>query len=203
MNNGLYEMVKISSNSKAAFPFPGPRIVVVGATGSGKTTTAAQLARILGKPHIELDSLHWQPNWVMMERETFRQLVAQALSGQDWVIDGNYSKARDLIWGRATTIVWLDYSLPVILWQLTWRTLKRVLTREELWNGNKETLRGAFFSKDSLFLWAISHHPRYRRMFPQLFDSPEYAHLQVVRLRTRRETAAWLKGLEEKSINEN
>ena len=185
------------SNLTAAFPIPGARIVMVGVTGCGKTTTAIHLSRILAIPHIELDSLHWQPNWVMTERQTFRQLVAQALSGSGWVTDGNYSKARDLIWARATTIVWLDYSLPVILWQLTWRTLKRIITREELWNGNRETLRGAFFSKDSLFLWVLQTYPRYRWTYPHFFASPENTHLQVIHLRSRRETAGWLRQLEE------
>ena len=155
-----------------------------------------QLARKLRLPHVELDALHWGPNWVMTEREPFHRLVSQALSGPGWVTDGNYSKARDLIWGRATTIVWLDYALPVILRQLAWRTLKRVITQEELWNGNRETLRGAFFSKDSLFLWALQSHPRHRRTYPQLFAMPEYAHLQVVHLRSRKETGEWLKRLE-------
>jgi adenylate kinase family enzyme len=174
---------------------PGPRIVVVGVTGSGKTYTAVQLARILGYPHVELDSLHWQPNWVMTELEPFRALVAQALSGPGWVTDGNYSKVRDLIWARATTIVWLDYSLPVILWQLGRRTWKRVLTREELWNGNRETLRDVF-SKDSILFWALKTYPRYHQTFPQFFASPEHAHLQVIRFRSRRETAGWLKQLD-------
>lgn len=186
-----------SSNLKPAFPFPGTRIVVVGVTGCGKTVTAIQLARVLAIHHIELDALHWQPNWVMTELQIFRQLVVQACSGPAWVTDGNYGKASDLIWARATTLVWLDYSLPVILWQLIWRTLKRVITREELWNGNRETLRGAFFCKDSLFLWALQTHPRYRRAYPLAFASPENAHLQVIHLRSRRESADWLKQLEE------
>ena len=176
--------------------FPGPRIVVVGTTGSGKTTTSLHLARILGIPHIELDALHWQPNWVAMEQEPFRQLVTQSLSGPAWVTDGNYSKARDIIWSRSTTIVWLDYPLLVILWQLTWRTWKRVISGEELWNGNRETVRGAFFSKDSLFLWALQSHPRQRRLFTNYNTTPEGAHLQMVHLHSRRETAQWLSQLE-------
>ncbi len=196
MYNSQYDMAQSTFDLKAAHPIPGPRIVVVGVTGCGKTTTALHLARILGFPHVELDALHWQPNWVMTEREPFRLLVAQALSGPNWVTDGNYRKASDLIWARATTIVWLDYTLPVILWQLTRRTLKRVITREELWNGNRETLRGAFFSKDSLFVWALQTYPRYRKTYPQFFARPENDHLQVIRLRSRRETAGWLKRLE-------
>jgi adenylate kinase family enzyme len=183
------------SNLKTALPIPGPRIVVIGVTGCGKTTTALQLARILAIPHVELDALHWQAGWVMTETETFRQLVAQALAGPAWVTDGNYSKAQDLIWARATTIVWLDYALPVILGQLVWRTLRRVITREVLWNGNRETLRGAFFSKDALFVFALQTYPRNRKKFPLAFARAENAHLQVIHLRSRGETRKWLEGL--------
>ncbi len=185
---------------RESFPIPGPRTVVVGVTGSGKTTTSARLARILAVPHIELDALHWQPNWVMMETEAFRQLVTQALSGPAWVTDGNYRKARDLIWARATTMVWLDYALPVILWQLTRRTLIRIITREELWNGNRETWRGTFFSRDSLFLWALQSHPRQRKTYPQFLASPENAHLQLIHLRSPRETNQWLSQLEQQFV---
>jgi adenylate kinase family enzyme len=179
---------------------PGPRIAVVGVTGAGKTTTSTCLARVLAIPHIELDALHWKPNWVMAEREDFRQRVAQALSGPAWITDGNYRKARDLIWRRATTLVWLDYPLPVILWQLTWRTIRRIIAREELWNGNRETLRGAFFSKDSLFLWALQSYPQQRREYPQDLVSAEYAHLQMIRLRNRRETNAWLDQIKRQKV---
>jgi adenylate kinase family enzyme len=171
---------------------PGPRIVVVGVTGSGKTTTATHLARLFGIPHVELDSLHWLPNWVEMETGAFRQSVAQALSGPAWVTDGNYGKARDLIWSRATTLVWLDYPLPQILWQLWVRTLKRIITREMLWNGNRETFRGAFFSRDSLFLWALKSYPKHQKRYPELLACPEYAHLQMIHLRSRQETENWL-----------
>jgi adenylate kinase family enzyme len=112
------------------------RIVVVGTTGSGKTTLAAAIAARLGIPHIELDALHWEANWTEAPTDVLRDRITRALSGAAWVVDGNYGKVRDLFWSRADTVVWLDYSLPVILWQLAGRTLKRVVTREELWSGN-------------------------------------------------------------------
>ena len=181
--------------STLAESVPGPRLVVVGVTGSGKTTTAMRLARLLNIPHVELNSLHWLPGWVEMETGAFRQSVAQALSGTTWVTDGNYGKARDLIWSRATTLVWLDYPLPLILWQLARRTLKRIITRETLWNGNRETFRGAFFSRDSLFLWALKSYPKHRKRYPALLASPEFAHLQMIHLRSRQETENWLNQL--------
>ena len=170
----------------------GQRIAVIGTTGSGKTTLARELARRLGCPHIELDALHWEPNWAEAPREVFRARVNAALLDETWVVDGNYSKARDLVWSRADTLVWMDYSLPVIFWRLWWRTLRRVVTREELWGGNHENTRNAFFSRDSLFLWVLTSRPRHRRDYPALLQRPEYAHLKLVHLRSQRETDKWL-----------
>jgi adenylate kinase family enzyme len=179
------------------FQIPGPRISVVGVTGSGKTTTAARLSSIMGIPHVEIDSIHWLPGWQEMDLEPFRDAVARAASGPTWVIDGNYSKVRDLIWDKATTLVWLDYALPVTLWQLLKRTIHRTHSKEILWNTNRETWRGAFFSRDSLFIWAFKSYPKHRKQYPLLVADPRYAHLQVIRLRTPRQTTAWLTWLAE------
>ena len=39
------------------------RISVVGSSGSGKTTVARRIAEALDAPHVELDELHWGPDW--------------------------------------------------------------------------------------------------------------------------------------------
>lgn len=168
------------------------RIVVVGNTGSGKTTMARTLAAGLSLAHVEVDALHWEPGWVMAEPATFRERVDAATAGERWVADGNYSAVRDLLWGRADTLVWLDYPLSLILWRLLRRTLHRTLSHEELWNGNQERFFAQFFTRDSLFLWALKKHWRRRQEYPVLLARPEYAHLCVMRLRSPREAERWL-----------
>jgi adenylate kinase family enzyme len=171
-----------------------PRVTVVGISGSGKTSLARSLARRLGVPHIEFDALFWGPGWQPVAREQFRAQVAAALAAPAWVTDGNYASVRDLVWPRATTLVWLDYPLPLVMWRLARRTLRRIISAEELWNTNRERLRENFFSRDSIFLWALTSHPRHRREYPVLLARPENAHLAVVRLRSPRETERWLAG---------
>jgi adenylate kinase family enzyme len=168
------------------------RINVVGTTGSGKTTTARQTACRLRLPHVELDALHWDPNWTEAPLAIFRERIAQALAGDAWVVDGNYSKARDLIWSRVELVVWLDYPLAVIMRQLVWRTLRRTLLREELWNGNRERFRDALFACDSILWWALTTHRRRRAQYQALFAQPAYAGLAVVRLPSPRATRDWL-----------
>lgn len=137
------------------------RVVVIGTSCAGKTTFARSLANALTLPHIELDTLFWQLNWVARPSEEFRALTAEAILGDCWGTDGNYGIVRDLVWSRATMVIWLNYAFPIILWRAFTRTVRRVLTRKELFSGNRESLRMAFFSRESIVWWGITtFHPR-------------------------------------------
>lgn len=172
----------------------GQRISVVGTSGSGKTTLARHIAQRLAIPHVELDALHHEPNWTQAPTYVFRQRVERSLSGDNWVVDGNYSKVRDIVWSRADTVVWLDYPLPVTMGRVVRRTFRRVVTQEDLWNGNRETWQ-MMFSRDSIILWALTTYRKNREQYPILFKQPEYAHLKVVHLHSPQATNAWLKNL--------
>lgn len=168
------------------------RVVVIGTTGSGKTTLARELALALGAEHVELDAYRHGPNWTETPDDDFVRRIGRALSGERWLADGNYSVTRGTVWPRATAIVWLDYTFGVVFWRLLLRTLRRGILRETLWNGNKENLFEHFFTRNSLFLWAIKSHWRRRRTVPSELAEPQYAHLRVVRLRSPREASRWL-----------
>jgi adenylate kinase family enzyme len=85
----------------------GQRISVVGTTGSGKTTVARQISGCLKLPYIELDALYWDENWTGVSDPIFRERFISAVRAEQWVIDGNYSRIRSLVWDRADTVVYL------------------------------------------------------------------------------------------------
>lgn len=174
---------------------PGQRIIVVGTSGSGKTTFAEQIADRLQIPHTELDALQWEPNWTPADPEVFRSRVDQATAGDRWVVDGNYSKVRDLTWGRADTLIWLDYSFPITFYRSVKRTLSRIITRQELWSGNRETLKN-LLGKESIVLWMLRTYPQRRKEYPVLLGRSEYAHLQQIRLVSPKASSEWLSGIE-------
>ena len=130
-------------------------------------------------------SLHWLPNWTEVEPAEFRAKVAAAIDGDRWVTDGNYySKARDLIWPRLTDVVWLNYPLPLVFFRALRRTLRRSVAGEELFAGNRESLRRSFLSTDSILLWVLRSHGRNRRRYREVFDSgadPALRYFELVR----------------------
>lgn len=165
--------------------------VVASASGNGKTTLGRELARRLDVPFVELDALVHGPGWEETPDDALRAEVEPIVAGDGWVIDGTYrSKLGTLVLDAADTVVWLD--LPVRVWlpRLVRRTWRRVRRREELWNGNRESLRSAVWGRESLFVWALRSHVRRRREWPEALRG-----LPVVRLRTPAEVERFLAGV--------
>ncbi|MBX3499230.1 MAG: adenylate kinase [Alphaproteobacteria bacterium] len=168
---------------------------MVGTTGSGKSRLAERLAPLLDAEHVELDALFWTPGWRPVLAELFRQRVDAATSGGRWIVAGNYGQVRDLVWGRADTLVWLDFNLPLVLRRLALRTVRRVVTREELWNtGNRESLRGAL-GRQSILRYALRTHRANRARFAADLADPRYGHLAVHRFDDPRALQQWVERL--------
>ena len=168
------------------------RVVVVGTSCAGKSTFARALAEASACPRIELDALHWGPNWQPKPAEEFRRLVAEAAGSEVWVADGNYGAVRESLWPRASAIVWLNYSYPRVLWQALARTVKRCITREPLWHGNRESVWRSFFSRQSILVWVSTTYHRRQREFAALRASGRFPHLTWFEFRHPRQAQQWL-----------
>jgi adenylate kinase family enzyme len=171
------------------------RISIVGSAGSGKSTLAGVLCARLHSPLVELDELYWRPGWQPTPAEEFQAKVAAALADERWVVCGHYRSVRDLVWGRADTVIWLDYPLPLCFARLLRRTWQRVVTQETLWGGNRESWRTQLLSRESLLLYTLRTHRRRQREIAAQLAGPAYAHLAVLRLRRSQEAAALLETL--------
>ena len=172
------------------------RVAVVGPSGSGKTTFARSLSRVLGVPHIELDAHHWGPNWTPRPAEEFQASVQRAVSEDRWVSDGNYSAVRDRVWRRATALVWLNYGYPLVFARAVSRTFSRIVTREKIFAGNRESLR-QILDPDWIPWWVVRSFWRRRRLYAELLRRPEYAHLRVLEFRNPVQASGLLASLGE------
>jgi adenylate kinase family enzyme len=159
---------------------------MVGVSGSGKSTVGRDLAARLGVRYTELDAIFHQPGWTPLDREEFRRRVSAITSGDGWVIDGNYSAVRPLVWERADTVVWLDLPRRTVMRRLVWRTIRRAAGKTELWNGNRERWRNLFTwdEQESVISWAWHRYPAYRERYAAAAHDRAYAHLRFIRIAT-------------------
>jgi adenylate kinase family enzyme len=168
----------------------------MGGSCSGKTTVSRRLAAALGVPHIELDALHHDPGWQEVSADVFQARVRAAFEAapDGWVADGNYrSKLGSLVLERADTVVHLDPPLPLTFGRALRRTIGRTVTREELWNGNREQLRH-LLTRYWIPWWVLRTHRHYAREIPSRVA--EHGHLELVRLRSDAEVERWLQSIQ-------
>lgn len=170
------------------------RILVLGRTGSGKTTLARELAAAIGMPHVELDSLLFEADLSRAPLDVLRARTSEAIAAEQWVTDGNKRAVRDLVWPRADTVIWLDYPFYVSVWRLAKRARSRTsrISAQAAESGDRSGVPKQMAKAAKGVLTALRSHRGQRREYPQLFAQPANRHLAVARLRSPRATREWL-----------
>ncbi|MFI7072959.1 adenylate kinase [Micromonospora sediminicola] len=138
------------------------RILVYGVYGAGKSTLAQRLAERLDLPWCPVDDLLWQPGWVEVPVDEQRRRIEAVCRRDRWILDGAYHGWRDVVLARADLVVGLDYPRRLSFWRLLRRTARRLVSGEEICNGNRESLRSVV-SRDSVLVWHVAAFGRARR----------------------------------------
>lgn len=165
------------------------RVVVIGSTGAGKSTLARQLAARLGLPYTPTDPLYWGENWRRVPLTVVHLRIAVVTAQPQWVVDGNFDDAREVVWGRADTLIWLDYPRRVVWSRLVRRNLGWWLSGKPTWSGNRMTLKMAL----SGIRHGLRGYGAKRRAYPDALQLYQNAH--VLRFRRPQDASVWLAGL--------
>jgi adenylate kinase family enzyme len=168
------------------------RYLIHGVTGSGKTTLAAEISARTGIPWHSMDELTWEPGWIEVPDAVKRERAAAVCAQDAWVMDTAYSAWLDIALERAHVLVALDYPRWLSLARLMRRTLKRVVDKQLICNGNTETWR-QMLSNDSIILWHFRSFSRKRAGIQSWLREPPGP--QVVHLTSPRATQRWLESL--------
>ncbi len=163
------------------------KIIVLGCPGSGKSSFARKLRDMTGLPLHYLDRIWHKPDRTTVSREGFDAALAEILAGEEWIIDGNYSRTIEPRLAACDTAFLLDYPVDVCLAGAAARVGQ---VREEMpWT--EETLDPEFaqYIRD----FAADQLPRVYQLLAQYGEGRE-----IVIFRTREETDAWLRLYEER-----
>jgi len=170
------------------------RVNVIGASGSGKTSVAEAISAAWNLPHIKLDALRFGPNWIEDPDEIFEDRVAAAAAEDRWVMDGNYTAVRPLIWERADTVIWVDLDKGPVMRQVIRRTFRDWARGIGNLPGNRERLRNVLKPGHPI-RWSWSNHARFRKREAEWLSDPAWAHLKAVHLRSCQDVDTFLRAI--------
>jgi adenylate kinase family enzyme len=168
------------------------RVLVMGSSGSGKSTFARKLAGMCGLPFVSIDQIYWQPGWREPKPEEFTARMTCEAEKPAWVIDGNYTSrgAGELRRARADTIVWFD--LP------RWKCMVSVLRRSATGYGRvrPEMAPGCPEKFDLVFYRYVWNYRAVQRPKLLAYFSQLRADQQLVAFTTRAQATDFLARLE-------
>ncbi len=163
------------------------KFTVVGSSCAGKTTVSKVIAEKLDIEYIGIDYISWLPNWVTIPEEDLRRIINETTSANSWVIDGNYSRFHDLTLNRSEAIIWLNYSFMRVFSRSLYRTIKHVITQEEIFPGCKGYFFRSFCTKDSIIWYVIKTWKKKRNKYRKIFDEKVFGDKEYIECNNQKE----------------
>ena len=172
------------------------RIIVIGSSGAGKSYFSRRLGEILDIDVIHIDKIYWQPGWIEPAKDEWNARLREVLSGDSWIIDGNYGGTLEMRLAAADTAIFLDTSRLLCIW----RVIRRVITFR---NGSRPDMAdGCDEHFDWKFLaWIWQYPKRSRPRIEKILRDTETGKT-VIRLRSRDEIAAFLQSADKMIQND-
>ncbi len=85
------------------------KIIVLGCSGSGKSTFSVKLFEKTKIPLYHLDNVWWNPDRTHITRDEFDTKLDEILSHDSWIVDGDYSRTYEKRIQACDTIFFLDF----------------------------------------------------------------------------------------------
>lgn len=176
------------------------KIIIVGCSCTGKTSTGRLIEKELGLPHTDIDDLFWKPDWNGSTDEELSSKLEEVTSKEKWCLVGNYGRTNHITWPKADLIVWLNFPFPVVFRQSLYRTLKRIYTGEDICNGNKETFFKQFFTRESIIWWVIKTYKTNFERYNTRKKEKTYGDLPILEFYNHYEVRDWVESLKNQKL---
>ena len=91
------------------------KIIVIGCSGSGKSTFARKLSALVNIPLYYLDMLWYKSDKTTLLREDFDEKLRNLMRKSEWIIDGNYQRTLEMRLKECDTVFLLDIPTDICL----------------------------------------------------------------------------------------
>ncbi|MGH1404665.1 MAG: topology modulation protein [Alphaproteobacteria bacterium] len=169
------------------------RICVIGCGGAGKSTFSRKLHHLTGTPLIHLDTLFWTEGWIEEDKNIFHNKLNHALSGERWIIDGNFHNTMPQRFAQTDTIIWLDYSTLRCLYGVIKRIMKdHGKTRTDMAKGCREKFDWPFLT------YVLRFRTKTRPKIVTILDT-HAKHCKILIFRAPNDMNLWLKNYDKQN----
>lgn len=165
------------------------KVLIIGSSGAGKSTLSVRLGKIIGIEVVHLDRLHWKPNWTEPAKDEWKSIVENALRGESWIMDGNFSGTIEMRMAACDTVIFLDTPRAVCVY----RILKRVA---RYYGRNRPDMAaGCYEQFDWTFIKWVWNYPLRSKPKIEALLVKYGGKINVFRLQSRQDIENFLVGL--------
>jgi len=168
------------------------RVMIIGSSGSGKSTIAKKLGEITKLPVIHIDKMYWKPGWELRPMEEVISMVNTAAQADQWIFDGNNSSSFNYRISRADTLIFLDFPTYLCMYRVIWRLIKYKMgyPRTDMAEGCPERFDWEFI-KFLRWVYNYKRDGRWQNAMELYEQTPD--HINKFHLQSRKSVEAFLR----------
>lgn len=107
------------------------RLAIIGLPGSGKSTFATKLGKLLHLPVYHLDKYMFEPEGKKRDKKEFLSMQKVVLDKESWIIEGCSFSTFEMRFARADTFIYFRFSRALCFW----RIFKRLFNHNTAFGG--------------------------------------------------------------------
>ena len=127
------------------------KILILGGSGSRKTTLADKLKKIFELPIINLDNINYKKDWISRDKKERDNIIQRKINEDEWIMEGVYKSTLKQRADVADLIIFLEHPTYYLIFRIIKRYICNLEKEKKELDGCKERLNWNFIKYTLLF----------------------------------------------------